>query len=317
MSSSFTEAFNKVDNFQNYFQLARKAEPPFGMVMKFSHQRTRNDINKFVFVEGASDKWFYSNTNHHMLREKCSYIYRNSFDEDASYYDDYRGKESVIYTYKIIRESEDLKDELNRCIFIIDRDYDNNISSKNTVLTKQDKDMFVLTYGHSMENYFLERCNVNTIFFKLGLTQHIADDFWIMFKQFAEDSSTFFALKGAISMAYNKHIPFNYTKVHNNEDIFTFDFSSNKELIYNKKYMEEEIQYMRKGINNSKPLLEYYDTLYKKILENPRFLRGHEVYRLLKTYLVNHHGILLDYKENKMLYCSIVSEMNVILDLKD
>lgn len=215
--NSFAEVF------KDKFICAIDFQEPIGMVMQFNNTRTDSRIEKYIFVEGSTDELFFGNTNVEVLRSNTKYIWQIN-EKINNEQNEYVGKEGVYVAYRQIISDSELKKEVSKCIFIVDRDYDLDITSKNFEMTSEDKEHFTLSYGHSMENYFVGEENVRILFANLGVDEVYAKGFWQMYLDFVVQSSKFFAFKGAITYAYNKKISFDYKRKYDNSHIFSLHF---------------------------------------------------------------------------------------------
>ena len=116
-------------------------------------------------------------------------------------------------TYNDIRTRNNLLHYLDRCIFLIDHDYEGALSSK-VVVPETLRDNLTITKLYSFENYFLIEENIDKIFKLFGL-----DDVNV-FKQklnnFVEEIREYNRLKSAINISYMKGVnyrpPVNYRK---------------------------------------------------------------------------------------------------------
>lgn len=78
------------------------------------------------------------------------------------------GKSGVMNTYNDIRTRNNLLHYLDRCIFLIDHDYEGALSSK-VVVPETLRDNLTITKLYSFENYFLIEENIDKIFKLFGL----------------------------------------------------------------------------------------------------------------------------------------------------
>ena len=243
--------------------------------MKYNALRIDKGIDRLIFVEGASDSRFYASTSIDELSKNSKYIYQ-SYEEGGG------GKEAVFYAYNGIKTNQDLKNDMNRCIFIVDRDWELSIMSKDGLISGKDRDRFTLTQGHSMECYFLEYENLQVIFSELGIIENL-EDFKRLINDFKIKTHHYWALKGTIQYANKHSISVHYRKKNNGESIFNYNFKNPE--YFETDLMNEEISLMEKALKNKSDLVKYCNIWDKKILEEPRFIRGHDYYDFLTSYI--------------------------------
>ncbi len=301
------------NNFKERFLSEIDMPDNFSMVMKYNQYRNDDRYNSIVFVEGYSDKVFYENTKYECLNSNVQYIFKSNKNEDSI---NLVGKEAVIYVYDRIKRNDTLVFDLYKCIFIVDRDFDEILCSKYIKLKESDRKLFTLTKGHSMENFFLEEQNINKIFCSFDLTSDAAKTFWKLFLIFSEEIYEFYALKGTITAGIRENMNVHYTKRYDDSEIFTFTFDSINEYKYNRLYLEEEVSIMKNGIKQSKQAIDFFDMLKEKLMQYSGFLRGHTVFDFLNSYLEQCYGKTINYKNERTNYCKIVNHMNVEIDIK-
>ena len=297
-------------DFSEFFDKQILDPPPIGSIIKYNDARTKPYYKHIIFVEGCTDKIFYSNTNIDTFKDNAYYIYSTK-KENAEYV----GKEGVFHAYHSIQSDNALLDDFEKCIFIIDRDWDERIVSENHFIKKYDIPSFTVTFGHSMENYFLELDNLKIIFDMY----HIQDDydyFANCYIQYVNETADYWAYKATLSYAKKEKLFFSYKKDKSFEDIFDFRYIDNK-IIYNKDFYNSEVELMKSGINYSLQLMDKYELNKEKIINEPRFVRGHDAFRYLKVYLKEKHGIDFDFwGQNEKLFKMIISKLNVNIDVK-
>lgn len=262
-------------DFKSLFQTEIDNPPPVGLIMKYNTLRVNKQLKKMIFVEGSSDSRFYSKTNIEELSDSVYYIYQ-------SYKDGNGGKEAVYYAYNKIKTNEDLHNDINRCVFIVDRDWELSIKSKNNLISSKDRDRFTLTQGHSMECYFLEDENISVVFKELDIEEHIGT-FKDYLRDFKDKTHHYWALKGALQYASNHGIHVHYRKRHSFEEVFRFDFSRNEYFDISK--MNEEIDNMENALKDEENLMNYCHKWDEKIDKEPRFIRGHDYFNLLYCFI--------------------------------
>ena len=265
------------NNFKAYFQNQIDEEVDFGPVMRFSIKRNDKSISHFIFVEGSTDEQFYGNTRIDILRDRAAYFYRRMKDEDTL--PEYKGKEAVFYALKRVSQNEKLSSEIDRCLFIVDRDSSEHISSTRVRLSAAEYKRVLITAGHSMENYFLDKGNVTTL-----LRYFCVDPirFWDLFSDFAGAMSPYYALNAVITENYQR---IRYRKKYSNAEVLSFDFSKGDDYWDGFDAMQEECQLMRAKLRQNPAYLQRVSFLEARIRSNPRYIRGHDAYTFLEEYL--------------------------------
>ena len=280
------------DDFKTYFQSQIAEEIDFGPVMRFSLKRNDKNIERFIFVEGSTDEQFYGSTQVEILCDKTAYFYRKMTDDDSL--PEYKGKEAVFYALKKVCRNEQLASEIDRCLFIVDRDFSDHISSTQTKLNATEYSRILITYGHSMESYFLEKNNVTVI---LEYFNADVNRFWELFSCFAEEMSPYYALNAVITENYHT---VRYRKTYTNDDICTFDFKKGDRFWDGYDAMIEECRLMRSKIRKSQNsvMLQRATFLETKIRHNPRYIRGHDAYTFLEQYLRQFHNVDISFNNH-------------------
>lgn len=268
------------------------------------------DYKWICVVEGKTDRLFYSNISEIDLKTKTRYLW--NYRTQDTYVDVDVGKDAVISSYRMIRKNPRFNVLLNKCIFIIDHDYDGAKSMKYDYDVDRENKMSI-TLGHSYENYFLEKENVKKIFDYLGKNEKEITKFEQKYKQFLAESSEFFRLKSATievlkkgSICYDMYADTYHTNVELSKDIFDFKFDNFNfdNNYFNKKIMYNEIERMRNYINQyqNKSALKFYNHYSKNIINNRSYLRGHEAMNFLTAYLRDVFNIeLINNSSNELL----------------
>lgn len=296
---------NSNDVLRSKYIYGRKFDNARAIVQKFNVLRIDQNNKEFAFVEGSSDETFYKNTAISLLRDQTKYIYP-AYNSDKS---SDIGKQAVCEAYGMIRRNEELAYELDKCLFIIDRDFDEYKKER----------VFTVTLGHSMECYFLEKDNIGVLFNHYKIEEKEIDVFWKMLIDFAKNTTEFYALKGTMKHIYDFAQQSNYWinspyKVKNTyADIFDFTFSQDT-VEFRKDKMQEEVGLMKKTLDNNKMFLTYYNQLKSGIEDKPRMRRGHDVFLLLQQYMLQKHNIVIS--TNLQEIVPIIKNMNVDIDIK-
>lgn len=266
--------------FRDIFKNEIELEVDFGPIMRFSMERDKVGVKTFIFVEGSTDKVFYQNTNLENLSDHACYYYRTMSDK----YDkkQYKGKEAVYYSLKRIIDSEKLRESLDRCQFIIDRDYMKVQKSKYSKLKLADYKKIKVTKGHSMESYFLNENNLNIVLENIGINK---DDFLTVFDLFALEMSRFYAYKAVITDNFESGADIKYKKKYKDEELFVFDFTR-ENFWLGKDKVEEECLRMKKALRQYSYLLRQADNLQKEIAKDRIYVRGHDAFTFLEQYII-------------------------------
>lgn len=276
------------DSFKNYFQSQIDEEIDFGPVMRFSIKRGDKNIEHFVFVEGSTDEQFYGNTRIEVLSSNAAYFYRRMKDEETL--PEYKGKEAVFYSLKRVSENEKLSAEIDRCVFIVDRDFSDHILSAKVKLKAADYKRILVTYGHSMESYFLEPENVAKLLNKFGADP---ERFWELFSDFAGAISQYYALNAVITENYRT---IRYRKKYSSTDILSFDFSRGDDFWDGYDAMLEECRLMKGKLGQNRMYLQRAAYLETRMRSNPRYIRGHDAFSFLEEYLRQLHNVEISFE---------------------
>lgn len=293
------------ERYKSKYLLGRTQYSSSDVVHRFNDLRFNKANKEFVFVEGSSDATFYKNTSISILKDSSAYIFANyNPDPYAS-----KGKKVVYDAFYSIRKDEELRYELDKCLFIIDKDYE---------FYKKER-VFTITEGHSMECYFLERDNIEVLFSYYKLPTEEVDKFWALYENFAGKCYEFFALKGTWSymceeskkslMLFSKP----YKKKYDYREIFQFTFNDGT-YTFNEDKLNEEIKLLRDMINANKNFQPYYQKLYTSVKDNPQMIRGHDAFEFLKQYLLQIHNITIN--DNLRELIPVIGDMAVNLDIK-
>lgn len=266
-------------SFKTMFQNEIDEEVEFGPVMRFALLREKSDIKQFVFVEGSTDKIFYENTNINELSNNASYFYRTLSDKFNSV--EYKGKEAVFYSLKRILDNDKLSSKLDKCKFIVDRDYTRVQRSKYTRLKTADYTRVMVTKGHSMESYFLEESNLREILKKNRLDH---ETFLEVFSEFQVEMSHYYSLKAIVTENYLTGANVRFKKKYSEAELFVFDFSKKKFWISQDK-VEEECQRMKKALGSYTYLIRQAETLRMEIVSDRMMVRGHDAFWFLEQYV--------------------------------
>lgn len=267
------------EDFKATFQNEISIEVDFGPIMRFALLREKAYINQFIFVEGSTDRTFYENTNISDLSDHAYYFYRILSDRYDK--EEYKGKEAVFYSLKRIVEDERLSKRIDKCKFIVDRDYSEIQESKYSRLKPADYSRITVTKGHSMESYFFEESNLRKILKMVDLS---ADEFLELFDEFKLEMSYYYSLKAVITENYKMGTKIWFAKKYNDAELFVFDFS-NMMFWSSRDKVKEECQRMKKVLAPCANLIEQAETLQKVIVSNRMMVRGHDAFFFLEQYI--------------------------------
>lgn len=272
------------ENYKKAFARERNIEVDFGPVMRFSMMRNRSDISSYVFVEGSSDKEFYGKTNINVLSDGAYYFFRTASDntEDKKY----SGKESVYYSLKRILTNENLKKIIDKCTFIVDRDYSRQQNSKYVNLRIKDYSYINYTKGHSMEDYFIDSSNLVVIMNSYDLD---IEKFYGFFDDFNTEMSRYYSYKAMLTEYYNSGAKINYKRKYLDSELLLFDFGA-KNYWPGKSKVREECQRMERALNAYPYLKSQAALLQKEIASNRMMVRGHDALRFLAQYIEQMKG---------------------------
>ena len=210
---------------------------------------------------------------------------------------------------------------LDKCIFIVDHDYDGVKSMRYNVYDDQAK-YFTITKPYSFENYFLELNNLCELFKYFKLTNEDVEKFRKQYSKFAEEiqeytrlKSTTIGLKKKQTSCYDRNC-LSYSPKYKYDDIFNFKFINN-ECTYNRNNLCEEISRMKQYINNNNNAINYYKNHSINLVKNNDFIRGHDAFNFLTKYLHDIYGInFSDYPPNN-IYNNVVKNFQVDIVIKN
>ncbi len=282
-------------------------EKPIGMTIRYNAQRVDRRLKHFVFVEGRDDKLFYSCTEDEELTNAAAYFY--SLRSDRHEGDDIIvGKSSVLYCYKHIKNNRALSNGIEKCVFIVDKDYDPLLQFTSYDLTEEDKHYIRRTEGYSFENYFIMQENLQLLFRSMNLAEEAINEFEVALKKLWKSLWSYYAAKAAITLNYyNKSVP-KYSSQYKSKDIFIFD--GNEAVDLEKK--RKETHRMLEHINTNPELQATYKELKKSLKASPYlYMRGHDVYDYLLYYLKMKQGIMISSLLDMDNYSRIIAQMTV------
>ncbi len=269
--------------FRNAFESAISTPPDIGSIIKYNAVRN-SGYEHIIFVEGNGDKLFYSHSMVNQFTDNAYYIFASATDQ-------LKGKDSVMKSFDEIYNNSTLSSDLDKCIFLVDRDWDNRIDGNHFRLQSRYVDYFTVTYGHSMENYFLEEENLRALFEIFGNVSDL-DSFVNEYYIFAKETSKYWGLKSAKIYADKHGIPARYSQIYAWDDIFDFTYSDGH-IDYRRDYFETEMSNLENTLKNNAALLEYAEKKTILIANNPRMVRGHQAFDYLSCYFNGRYGVEL------------------------
>ena len=285
--------YNKMKDIKNSFKSAQEQASPSDALLKFNTLRIMNPTSNYVFVEGSSDETFYSASNVPGLRDGV-YIFNVKEESDTK---KEVGKEGVLHCYDQVKKAKNIGSSFKRCIFIIDRDYDPELLHTEVSLSKDDKDRLSMTYGHSFENYFLEKNNLKKLFsyytLRNSLSENDYKEYMEHFSQFANMASRYFAAKPTITHFYkaDRQARSKYEEGYGIDSIFNNNIHVNEGIDIHK--LQYELGNMMTYIRNNRHE-EYYEKIKEEIGNDPElYIRGHNCYNHLERYLADKLRVFL------------------------
>lgn len=294
--------------FRRSFEACLDTPSDIGSIIKYNAVRN-SDYKHIIFVEGNGDRLFYGNCPVPELSDNTYYIF-------ASMNDEYKGKDSVMKSFEVIYNDTTLSSGMSKCIFLVDRDWDNRIDGNQYRLNKKYIDDFTITRGHSMENYFLEEENLKVLFELFGKSSDYSG-FLENYHTFIKETAYYWGLKSAKIYADKHNIPARYSQKHSWDEIFSFCYK-NETPEYHKNLLAEEIKNLENVFSSSPNLMDYAKKKEALIANTPRMVRGHQAFDYLNCYFKGKYGIELVIS-NKTEYKKIfdaVKKFHVELDGK-
>lgn len=297
-----------MSNFKDDFNIRLNNTPSIGIVMKYNSLRNDKAIPSFFFVEGRTDELFYSNLrNEKTAKPPAEYIsaLNNDFDSESCYV----GKTAVLEAFSVINSNYVLKQDIGRCIFLIDRDYD-DINNYKIKIPRKDWNKFTLTPYHSLECFLLDDDNLKIIFDCLNIRSYL-EEFRMMLENFARESETYFAYQGTITSCINLNIGIYYKKTYSSDEIFKFKFYESKTYEFNRDKLKTETELMRKSISMNDFAKQKYDMIYRNIRESCLNIHGHTIFNFLTQFLNDIHSIQFSIKLENTNFATIIDKIRI------
>lgn len=284
------------------------------LIQEFESKKSR-DCDYFCFVEGSSDRRFYSNIN---LKNDFDFFRDNKieFIYAAMYKDG--GKNSVLDAYNYIKNKEPNKYNLlkNKMIMIVDNDFNFGILSDKVNLSNDDLEYISVTKPYTIENYCFFDENLDLIFSKLCSTNEQKNYHLITFKNilknYIEDIKDYYALKQTYSYFVKKY-GFNIFDLKYNassEQIITYDIYGN--YIIDRDLLNSEINKLSNTLDSIDDIYyeekeTYYYEEALKYASTIEYAHGHSIFNLLKQYIYHklNHYIVNEFDIAKNIFVDI------------
>lgn len=298
-----------MSDFINRFEQERATGLDFDLVAKFNLVRNQYRYNTFIFVEGSTDENFYSSTSEENL-SKCAF-YLHKIVDKTNLQDEYLGKKAVLYALKCISGDKILSKDLHKCMFIIDRDFEETIDDDLLPETEIAFKQLYKTQGHSVESYLFHKNNIKNVLRYLSPSLN-QNDFFDKLDEFVDVMCEYYAANAlitGITISNNIVTPF-YKHVYQREEILSFDFSKENFWLGKQKAIAET-ESMRSQIEG-RPLAQLaYDYRKEEIRNNSMLLRGHDAFEFLYQYLRQKLNMKFDIFEADSHYKDLVKDLFV------
>ncbi len=301
-------------------------EPPISSsIMETNIYKNDKNIDYICYVEGPTDTTFYGNLkNCPLSNKKIEFISMPTSQEGA--FSDEIGKEGVISRYFSIYRFPNYKKLLSKSIFIIDHDFE-GLTSEKYDPGELDETVFTITKPYAFENYFLTKSNLQKIFSYFNLSSNSYYKFEEYLNKLVYETSTYTRLKSSVTIAckkgkYKTYLPSskciipsgNFAgRVMEPKNIFHFDFLGKYQYFYNRKFLNIQNEKMKNSIKNDKKILDYYNNISIKFKNKIEYTRGHDIFNMLETYLMQIHNINIS--QSKFAKNSRYKEIVRILDV--
>lgn len=301
------------NSFKNQFLESIYTKPKAYGLIEFNNSKSMN-YEYYIFTEGTTDEVFYSNLNHSLFTKKIKFIPMQDKEHAIDKTD--IAKTGVMRTFNEIKNK--LGNDLKKCIFIVDHDYE-GVFSSNIEVESDLKKNFTVTKGYSFENVFLEDNNIDLIFNYFGLPD--VNLFKNKLNVFVKEISEYNRLKASIVITYMKGSDYspaiNYKSKYKSDEIFKFDFAGMYKYYFRKDIYDIEVCNQQDAVFNNENSKRYYYDVSSKFINNINYIRGHDLYRFLQFYLWQIHNIDLRPKSNNIHYKNIIKVLNVDMDFKN
>lgn len=284
-----------MEDFKTAFNRRRQCDFPMGMIVRYNNSARIKGM-RAIFVEGSTDKYFYSATRIQSLAEGAEYYYSIKSDQQE-YSTKLVGKEAVLRCYYYLNHRNEFASDIKNCIFIVDRDYDPDLKLVKTNISEEDKQFICITSGYSFENYYYSNDNLTMLFKKVGLSKEDVINFKKSFSKFIEVILGYCAATIVITQTHgNTREP--YKSTYKDEDIFCKSIKESNGI--DRKKLSHECKNRMSFVEDNPFLKVQYDTIYNSLKRDPgNNIKGHIVYDYLVKYLCEIHGITYSLYEEK------------------
>lgn len=297
-----------MNSYKDDFNIRLNAGPSIETVFKYHLLRNNKAIPTFFFVEGRTDELFYSNLrNEKTAKPPAEYIIalNNDLDSESCYV----GKTAVLEAFSEINKNDELRKDIGKCVFLIDRDYD-GINNYKIKIPRKDRNKFTLTPYHSLECFLFDVDNLKTIFECLNIRSYL-EEFRMMLENFARESETYFAYQGTITSCINLNKGIYYKKTYSSDEIFKFKFYESKTYEFNRDKLKTETELMRKSISMNDFAKQKFDMIYRNIRESCLNIHGHTIFSFLTQYLNDIHSIKFSIKLENKNFSTIIDKIRI------
>jgi hypothetical protein len=319
-------------NFKENFLNEGKGKAGKINVLTFFYETQKNipHIKMFCFVEGPTDQKFYKGVierNYGLIQEKNEVVFLfhgSNIENDYKLASNYnqsilfeKGKKSVIKAFLYIAEKEKSKNNINRCKFIVDSDYDEIDDYKEIeILPKEKRKLLVVLPCYSFENYYLSENNIEIVLkHYLPNCDIYINDFNKKFKEFILKISTYCSWKKiVVKNKFHEKYRDKLKKVHQDdgmEYLNRITISNDKVEIDNRFFAFVDLaieELLENTSENDKKLISLLINSYRlNFIVEPQYIHGKIVLKFLIEYLNQHSKVVVDkyklYKLSSKLNC--------------
>ena len=244
----------------------------------------KNKFKKFIFVEGFSDKNFYS---------MFLYKHLNEFNGHIGYFI-CNGKKGVIEICNYFKEKDDLSKEDRNKFFIVDRDYD-GLNNYKCLL----KEKITTTKYYSLESYAFIPNNLNIIFSFLNYDNAKRELFTKIFDDFIDQIIEYEAI-----VSLNAKGKIAYWNVKNLRDNYELSINENEIIMDTKLKSEVENVFQNLSSDDLNLLIKEKETLHNNYL----YIKGHDL-----EYIFD---VIMDYLKSNNKLSKLLSNCNIIKNIQ-
>ncbi len=296
----------KLSNFREEWQRELQGViHPHDLVVEFGEIFSKARYQSFVFVEGPTDEIFYTHTNRSELN-KDAYYQCGSLTKER-FYEGKVGKDAVLYSLNRIVNDSKLSKSLHKCIFIIDRDFDDTFSKETLPKCKNTEYTLYETKGHSVENYLFEEKNIGHVLRYINFQCNV-NDFLDKFKDFTKEMSTYYAVNSEITRQSQNNAFYKHR--YSLEEILSFNFSKEDFWIGRQK-AREEIKLMQDVVLGNQWSKGFVENKQRLIEKNIMLIRGHDAFTFLYQYAKQKYNKDFDIFEKRSDYHDLIDVLSV------